>query len=77
MNTQTVNYNRVITKAYVDQIQNDNERRRPDLGLDFYDKSSNLVKNNRDNDLNDKKLINLASITVSRNPTSDKEIANN
>ena len=36
--------NEVITKAYVDQFHNDNERIRRDLGLDFYDESSDLVK---------------------------------
>ena len=53
--SQAVNNNQVITSGYVDQFQNDNERIRRDLGLNFYDKSNDLVKNNRDNDLNDKK----------------------
>ena len=35
-----------------------------------------MVKNNQDNDLNDNKLTNLDSITVNRNPTSDKEVSN-
>ena len=35
-----------------------------------------MVKNNQDNDLNDKKLTNIDSITVNRNPTSDNEVAN-
>ena len=39
--------NEVITKAYVDQFHNDNERIRRDLGLDFYDESSDLVKKSR------------------------------
>ena len=34
----------VITKAYVDQFHNHNERSRRDLGLDFYGESSDLVK---------------------------------
>ena len=34
-----------------------------------------MVKNNKDNDLNDNKLTNLDSITVNRNPTSDNELA--
>ena len=35
-----------------------------------------MVKNNQDNDLNDNKLINLDSIRVNRNPTSDNELSN-
>ena len=56
LNTQAVNEDQVNTKAYVDQFHNDNERARRDLGLDFYDESSDLVKDNQDNDLNDNKL---------------------
>ena len=76
LNTQAVNDNQVITKAYVDQFHQENERSRRDVGLDFYDESSDLVKNNQDNDLNDKKLTNLDSISVNRNPSSDNELAN-
>ena len=35
-----------------------------------------MVKINQDNDLNDKTLTNLDSITVNRNPTSDNELSN-
>ena len=35
-----------------------------------------MVKNNEDNDLKDKKLTNLDSITVNRNPTSENKLAN-
>ena len=76
LNTQAVNDNQVIKKAYVDQFHQENERSRRDLGIDFYDESSDIVKNNQDNDLNDKKLTNLDSITINRNPTSDNEITN-
>ena len=68
LNTQAVNENQVITKAYVDQFHNDNERTRQDLGLDFYDQSNDLVKNNQDNHLNDNNLTKLDSIRVNRNP---------
>ena len=44
LNKQAENDNEVITKAYVDQFHNDNERNRRGLGLDFYDESSHLVK---------------------------------
>ena len=77
LNTQAVNDNEVITKAYVDQFHQENERSRRDLGIDFYDESNDLVKNNQDNDLNDKKLTNIDSVTVNRDPQSDNELANN
>ena len=35
-----------------------------------------MVKNNQDNDLNDKELTNIDSITINRNPTSDNEFTN-
>ena len=76
LNKQAENDNEVITKAYVDQFHQENERSRRDIGLDFYNESNDLVKNNQDNDLNDKKLTNLDSITVNRNPTSDNELSN-
>ena len=34
--TQAVNDNQVITKSYVDQVYQENERARRDVGLDFY-----------------------------------------
>ena len=74
MNTQAVNDNEVVAKAFVDQFHQQNERSRQDLGLEFYDESSDLVKNNQDSDFNDKKLPNLDSITVNRGPTLDNEV---
>ena len=47
LNTQAVIDNQVITKAYVDQFHNDNERNRRDLGLSFYIEEVNLVKKSR------------------------------
>ena len=44
--------------------------------MSFYDDSSDLVKNNQDNDLNDNKLTNLDSVQVNRNPTLDNEVSN-
>ena len=75
LKTQAVNDNQVITKAYVDQFHQENERSRRNFGLDFYDESSYLVKNIQDDDLNDKKLTILDSITINRNPTSDNEVS--
>ena len=56
LNKQAENDNEVITKAYVDQFHRENEQSRGDLGTDFYDEPIDLVKNNQDNDLNDKKI---------------------
>ena len=76
LNQQAENDNEVITKAYVDQFHQENEQSRRDLGIDFYDESNDLIKNNQDNDFNDNKLTNIDSITVKRNPTSDNELSN-
>ena len=76
LNTQAVDDNEVITKAYVDQFHHENGRSRRDLGIDFYNESNNLVKNNQDNDFNDNELTNIDSIQVNRNPISDNELAN-
>ena len=76
LNTQAVNDNQVITKAYVDQFHQENERSRRDLGIYFYNESSDLVKNNQDNDLNDNKLTNANSITINNNPTDYNHVSN-
>ena len=76
LNKQAENDNEVITKAYVDQFHQENERSRKDLGIDFYDESSDFVKNNQDNNFNDNKLTNIDSIKFNRNPTSDNQLAN-
>ena len=74
LNTQAVNDNEVNTKAYRDPFHKNNERTRGDLGIDFFfDESKDLVKNIRDNDLNDNKLTNIDSIKVNRDHTSDNE----
>ena len=76
LNTQAVNDNQVITKAYIDQFHQENERSRRGVGLDFYNESNDLVKNNQDNDLNDNKLLNINSITINNNPTDDNHVSN-
>ena len=76
MNTQAVNDNQVITKAYVDQFHQEKERPRQNLGIDFYDESNILVKNNQDNILNDNKLTKIKSITINTNPTDDNHVSN-
>ena len=76
MNKQAENDNEVITKAYVDQFHQENERSRRDLGIDFYDESSDIVKNIQDNDLNDKKLTKINSITINNNQSDDNHLSN-
>ena len=73
---QAENDNEVITNAYVDQFYHENERSRRDLGIDFCNESSDIVKNNQDNDLNDNKLTNISSITINNNPTDDNHVSN-
>ena len=74
MNRQAENDNQVITKAYIDQFHNDNERNRRGLGLSFYNEEVDLVQNNRNNNLNDHKLLNINSITIITNPTDDNHV---
>ena len=76
LNTEAINDFQFITTAYVDQFHQENEQSRRDLGIDFYNESSDIVKNNQDNDINDNKLTNIDSIIFNRNPTSDNEITN-
>ena len=76
LNKQAENDNEVITKPYVDQFHQENERSRRDLGIDFYNESNDLVRNNQNNNLNDNKITNVDSITINRNPTSDNEVSN-
>ena len=76
LNTQAVNDNQVITKAYVDEFHQENERSRRDVGLHFYNESSDLVKNNQDKYPNNNNILtNLDSFNLDRNPTLDNELA--
>ena len=43
--------------------------------MSFYNEEVDLKKNSQDNDFNDNKLTNIASITVDRDPTSDDEVS--
>ena len=76
LNKQAEIDNEEMRKAYVDQFHNDNESNRRDLGINFYDESVDLVKNNHDKDFNDNKLKNINSITINTNPSSDNEVSN-
>ena len=75
LNKQAEIDNEVFAKAYVDRFRQENERSQRDLGIAFYDESNDLIKNNQDNNLNDKKLTNVDSITINRNPSPDNELA--
>ena len=66
----------IPTKAYIDSLHEENERNRRDLGIDFYDESNALVKNNQDNNFNDNKLTNVNSITINNNTTDDNHVSN-
>ena len=44
INTSAVKVNQFFTKLKVAQFHNENDRSRNDLGLDFYNESSELVK---------------------------------
>ena len=44
LNNQALNDNQVITKPYVHEFHQENERSRQDLELNFYDESNDLVK---------------------------------
>ena len=76
LNKQAENDNEVVTKAYVDQFHQQNERSRRYLGIEVYDESSDLVNNNQVINFNDNKLKNLDSVSVNRNPSSDNELIN-
>ena len=66
----------IPTKAYINSLHEENERSRRDLGIDFYDESSDLVKNNQDNNFNDNKLTNINSITINNNPSDNNHVSN-
>ena len=76
LNTQAENDNEVITKAYVDQFHQENERSMRDLGINFYNESSNLVKDNQDKNFKNNKLTKINSITINKNPTDYNHVSN-
>ena len=74
LNTQAENDKQVIMKAYLDQFHQEIEQSRRDFSIDFYDESSDSLKNIQGNDFNDNNLINIDSITVNRNSGSEYEL---
>ena len=76
LNTQAVNDNEVITKAYVDQFHQENERQRRSLGIDFYDENEDLVKNNQSNNLNNNEITNVKNIKTNDEAVNEKDATN-
>ena len=77
LNTQAAKDNQVITQSYVDQFHQKNERKGKNLGIDFLNEHSDLVKTNQDNDFHyNARITNLDIVTNNRNPSTDKELSN-
>ena len=74
MSKQAENDNEVITKAYVDQFSQENERSRRDVGLDYYDEPNHLVKNNQTIAFNNNFTTNVRSIKINDIPTNDNDV---
>ena len=68
--------NDLVTLGYVKSLHEDNERSRRDIGLNFYNESSELVKNNITNDFNDNKILNVQSIEINDEPTNINHACN-
>ena len=66
----------IPTIAFMDSLHEENERSRRDLGLDFYDESSDLVKNNQTNDFNGNNILNVRSIQINDDPSNDDHAVN-
>ena len=67
---------KVVTKSYLDLFHRENERSRRDLGLGFYNESTDLVKNNQDNIFSDNKGTNIDSISVNKILTLNEVFSN-
>ena len=76
MNSQAVIDNQVITKSYVDQFHQENEQSRRNLGFIFSNESNDLVESNQNKNFNEKKVVNLDSISVNIALFSDNEVTN-
>ena len=66
----------IPTKALIAGLHDENERNRRDLGIDFYDESNDLVKNNKTNDFNDNIILNVRSIQINDDTSSDDFVVN-
>ena len=76
LKTQTIHIIEVITESYLDQFHQEKERSRKDVGLEIYNQSNHLVKNNSDNVFNDYRLTHFDSVIVFRNHSSNNELVN-
>ena len=74
--SQAVNDNELVSKAYVDSFHQENERTRRDVGLEFYDESNDLVKNNQNNDFNNNEITNVKSIQINDDPITLQDVTN-
>ena len=68
--------NEKTTKAYVQSLHDENDKPQRDLGLKFYDETSDSVKINQGHDFNDNKLTNLDSLSVNRKRNLKAEVSN-
>ena len=66
----------IPTKAFIDSLHEENERSRRDLGVDFYDESSDLGKNYQSNDFNGNIILNVRSIQINHDPSNDNHVSN-
>ena len=64
------------TKSYIDSLHEENEQSRRSLGLDFYEESSDLVKNIQTNDFNDNISLTVRSVQINDDPSSDNHVVN-
>ena len=62
------------TKAYIDSLREEKERSRRDLGIDFYDESSDPVKYNITNGFNDNIILNVRRIHINDYPSNDDHV---
>ena len=66
----------IPTKAYIDSLHEENERSRRDLGIDFYNESDDLVKNNQTNNFNDNINLNVKSIQINDDRSDNSHAVN-
>ena len=76
VNHQATEDKDLVTKAYVDSFYQENEQNRRDVGLDFFDESSDLVKNNQFNNFNNNIKLNVQSVEINDAPTSNNHSTN-
>ena len=73
LTTQAVIDNQFNTNSYIDQFHQANDRFGRGLVIDFYNKSSDLVKGRQDKNFHVKILPNLENIRINRTTKSDND----